>query len=392
LQADATYLIAGGLGALGLQVAQWFVGQGARHLVLVSRREVSPAAEKAIALLCQTGVQVEVARADIADPAAMSKVFKKIERSMPPLKGIVHAAGILDDGLLLQQNWERFWQVMKPKVAGAWNLHRLTLDLPLDFFVCFSSMAAVLGNPGQANYAAANAFIDALARYRQGLGLPGLSINWGPWSGNGMAANIDWMETGITPLEPEQGMSALQLLLGQQVPQLAVMKVDWQRYRWKQSLLSKLTRAIAATHDSTLLEKLQAALPLDCRETLMAHVTKEVSHVLGFAVSELADPHQRFFDLGMDSLMAVNLKNRLASSLNLTLPATLIFEFPTIDDLTNYLLGEISKTPIEKMTFQVRGSQQLPPLELVNDRWLMPLIDEELAELETLLEGNEIGS
>src|SRR5205814_9986715 len=156
---------------------------------------------------------------------------------LPPLRGIVHAAGVLDDGVLIQQEWTRFARVMAPKISGSWNLHTLTLDLPLDFFVFFSSAASVLGSPGQANYAAANAFMDALAHERRRLRLAALSINWGAWDVAGMAASLDardqrrWAGQGLTPMPPHEGVAALQDLLDSGHTQVAVLAMDWRRYR-----------------------------------------------------------------------------------------------------------------------------------------------------------------
>jgi myxalamid-type polyketide synthase MxaB len=156
IQENGSYLITGGLGALGLKVAQWMVEQGVKHLVLMGRSEATAIASYAIVQLEQAGTQVNVVKGDVANSSDVARILAEIQASGIPLRGIVHAAGVLDDGVLLQQNWERFTQVMSPKVEGAWNLHTLTQNLPLDFFVCFSSVTALLGSRGQGNYAAAH--------------------------------------------------------------------------------------------------------------------------------------------------------------------------------------------------------------------------------------------
>ena len=187
-RADATYLITGGHGGLGLAVARWLVEKGARHLVLLSRSGASSAGEEVAADLAAKGATVTTIQADVSNESDLARALSEIRNTMPPLRGVIHAAGVLDDHLLLNLDAESFRRVLAPKVLGAWNLHTLTADLPLDFFVVFSSVASVLGSPGQANYAAANAFLDGLAHDRRSQGLPCLSINWGPWAEVGMAA------------------------------------------------------------------------------------------------------------------------------------------------------------------------------------------------------------
>src|SRR5207253_3246325 len=186
--AHGSYLITGGLGGLGLSLAGWMVENGARHLALVGRHAATAAEENALMVLREAGANVVVINLDVAQPDQVGQALAEIDQSMPPLRGVVHAAGVLDDGILMHLDRERFESVMSPKLAGAWNLHRLTLDKALDFFILFSSSAALLGAPGQGSYAAANAFLDALAHYRRRLGLKALSINWGNWLEVGLAA------------------------------------------------------------------------------------------------------------------------------------------------------------------------------------------------------------
>ncbi|WP_226594929.1 SDR family oxidoreductase, partial [Microseira wollei] len=233
IQPDGSYWITGGLGALGLEVAEWLVEKGARQLVLTGRSQVSVAAKQRISSFEQSGARVLVVKADVSQPNQVVEVLEKIQKELPPLRGIIHAAGVLDDGVLQQQSIERFGRVMAPKVAGAWNLHNLTANLPLDFFVGFSSVAALFGSAGQGNYAAANAFMDGLAHYRQAMGLPGLSINWGPWANVGMAASLesrsrDRIQTmGMAAIPVERGLVALEQLLNQSASQVGVMPINW---------------------------------------------------------------------------------------------------------------------------------------------------------------------
>ena len=185
---DATYLITGGLSGLGLLVARQLVAQGARNLMLLGRSEPSETTREVLEEMRQAGAQVRITQADISCYEQIARVFAEIETTMPPLGGIIHSAGVLEDGALLRQDWPHFARVMAPKVDGSWILHRLTVGKSLDFFVLFSSTAALLGSPGQGNHAAANSFLDALAYYRQAKGLPALSINWGVWAEVGSAA------------------------------------------------------------------------------------------------------------------------------------------------------------------------------------------------------------
>src|SRR5690606_25739266 len=195
LHPDASYLITGGLGGLGLEVARWMAERGAGHLVLLGRRAPSPTAQEAIRRIEQAGARVITLQADVSNLDQLAGALQEIESSLPPLRGVIHAAGVLDDGVLLQQNWERFRYVMAPKGTGAWNLHCLTQDRTLDFMIFFSSGASLVGSAGQGNHAAANAFLDMLAYYRTAQGLPTISINWGAWAEIGAAAERK-MEAG----------------------------------------------------------------------------------------------------------------------------------------------------------------------------------------------------
>jgi malonyl CoA-acyl carrier protein transacylase len=353
--ANSTYLITGGLGALGIKITQWMVAQGARCLVLTGRREPSSEVQQAIAQMERQGAEIVVAQADVAEWQDMARVIERIETAMPPLRGIIHAAGVLHDGILLQQNWQAFEQVMAAKVKGTWILHSLTKQLPLDLFVTFSSVSALLGAPGQGNYAAANAFMDALAHHRRALGLPGLSINWGPWGDAGMAANLNnrnqarFTAQGVEPISTQQGMQILGLLTQQGTTQVGVLPVNWSVFL-KQlphvaaPFLESFAQPIATSAPPTtnlFLQQLESAPVSDRRNLLMAHVQTEVAQVMRLDSSQLPDPQQGFFDLGMDSLMLVELKNRLENTLGSSLPTTLPFDYPTVAALVDYLVQEV---------------------------------------------------
>ncbi|MBV9708320.1 MAG: SDR family NAD(P)-dependent oxidoreductase, partial [Chloroflexi bacterium] len=233
---DATYLLTGGLGGIGLELADWMVEHGAHHLVLVGRSMPSEAATYRIAVLQQRGANVITLQADITSEEDIASILHHIEQAMPPLRGIMHAAAILDDGTLLQLDQSRMLAVMAPKVLGAWHLHRQTRTLSLDFFVCFSSVAGLLGSPGQGNYCAANTFLDTFMHERRAQGLPALSINWGVWAQVGLAAaqanrgkRIAFR--GLKSFSPKEGFQALEILLTQQQPQLAFMPFDFQQWQ-----------------------------------------------------------------------------------------------------------------------------------------------------------------
>ena len=368
VRGDSTYLITGGLGALGLLVAQWMVEQGARHLVLMGRRGPSDAAREALRKLEEGGAEVVVAQGDVSQEEDVARVIKALGTPLPPLRGIIHAAGVLDDGVLGQQDWSRFAKVMAPKVEGSWNLHRLTRDRPLDFFVFFSSSASLLGSLGQGNYAAANAFMDALAHHRRAQGLPALSINWGPWAEAGMAATVGggqqrrWAGQGVRVMEPGEGLRILQkLLLLEGAPaQVAVLPIQWGKFLGAfpadrlPRLLSEFVREVkresgaAQAGDSEILRRLGQAREGDRLNLLIGYLREEVERVLAFDGSVTIEPEDRLFDLGLDSLMAVELKNRLQASLKCTLRSTLLFDYPTLAAVAEYLIRELLPlTPAE---------------------------------------------
>ncbi|TBR57189.1 hypothetical protein B4U84_26495 [Westiellopsis prolifica IICB1] len=353
IQENGTYLITGGLGALGLQVAQWMVEQGVQHIVLAGRCGASKAAQEIINKLEHTGTQILIVKADISNLEDITRLLDEIKVSMPPLRGVVHAAGILDDGVLLQQNWQQFQRVMAPKLEGAWNLHTLTQNLPLDFFVCFSSIASFLGSPGQGNYAAGNAFMDALAHYRRSLGLPALTINWGAWGSVGMASELDsanqqrLRDLGLDSISPSKGLQIFGELLRQNITQVAVQPINWLKLaqQFSTPFLENITQASrqTLTQQAELLEQLKATSADKRLEVLTTYVRSQVAKVLGLSSPEQISLRQRLFDLGIDSLMAVELKNRLETSLGHSLRSTLIFDYPTLEALVDYLALEILK-------------------------------------------------
>jgi acyl transferase domain-containing protein/acyl carrier protein len=350
LGSEGSYLITGGLGGLGLRIAKLFVERGARNLVLSGRRGAVGDAMQAVADLRETGAEVLVVEADVARSEDVARVLQAVREKLPPLRGVVHAAGVLDDGVLLQQSWPRFETVMAPKVDGAWKLHELMQE-SLDFFVMFSSVASLAGNPGQGNYAAANAFLDALAHHRRALGKAALSINWGPWAESGMAADLGrsgqqrLASQGFAAIGPEQGLQAFCDLLTGTSCQVAVVPGNWSRFLEAHPSSAPLLERVAKVEEpppgqtASFRKELEAAP--DPRATLAAFVLAAVAEVLGLDDPQQVEPRARLFDLGLESLMAVELKSRFEKSLECPLRSTLIFDYPTVEALTEYLIAEI---------------------------------------------------
>ncbi|MEA5581854.1 SDR family NAD(P)-dependent oxidoreductase [Nodularia harveyana UHCC-0300] len=400
---DSTYLITGGMGGLGLLVAEWMIAKGARHLVLLGRSSPNAEVQKSITALENMGAEVIVKAADVVDIEQMTKVMADIERSHPPLRGIIHAVGVLDDGVLQQQTWSRFTKVMAPKVQGAWNLHQLTQHINLDFFVLFSSVASLFGSPGQANHAAANAFLDTWAHYRQQQGLPGLSINWGVVSDIGAAAKRQaesWVKTkGIGTIAPQQVLSVLeQQMLAPVSPQVGVVPVDWSKFL-AQSNISPFFQELQprrmgltetpelSAQNSEFLQELDSIATTEKRAYLMNHVCSQVATVLGVSSTTSIDIEQGFFDLGMDSLTSVELKNRLQTSVGCSLPATLTFKYPTVAALVDYLAVEVLNLAAPLPETKAKNQDWEAVKELSADE-IDASIAQEIAELEALLKGN----
>ncbi len=378
----STILLTGGYGALGLRVAEWLVEKGARQLALVGRSEPSESARAVIARLEAQGARVLQCRGDVARLEDVQRVLAEIAETGLPLRGVIHAAGVLDDGVLAQQNLERFSKVLSPKISGAWNLHVATKNLPLDFFVLFSSTAALLGAAGQGNYAAANAFLDALAHHRRGLGLPALAINWGPWSESGLAANVTaharqrWAEQGMGMIAPQAGLEIFGNLLASNRTQVGVLSANWSKFAQTlaggappvlRGLLRSAPNAVAAnpklqSANSAFLNRVLAAPAERRKELLTAHVRAQAAKVLGLDKPETLGLQQAFNAAGMDSLMAVELRNALAHSFGRDLPATLLFDHPNLKALVEHLAQEFlaeTKTTVKQASRRAHRNEPI---------------------------------
>ena len=361
LRGDGTYLVTGGLGGLGLATAEWLAQRGAGHLVLLGRHGPGEADRAALEKMRATGAEVIAVACDIADPKAVRALWRDTLAPLPPLRGIVHSAGTLSDAVLGEQNAERFDRVAASKITGALNLHRASARDPLDFFALYSSTSALLGSPGQANYAAANAFLDGLALHRRAIGLPATSIAWGAWGEIGMASRLSetqrarWVSAGIGLLEPSEAFLRLERALVGAAAHVAVMAVDPVRFLDKagpaaRALLADVSSKIApvkAPEVKPVAAIHAAATPQARREIVLAYLRKQLAHVLG--INEAAfDIDIRLSDLGLDSLMAVQLRNRVEADLPLKIPLDKLLGGQSAIELVEILdgqLGELAGSP-----------------------------------------------
>ncbi len=402
-RADRTYLISGGLGGVGLEIASWLVKQGARHLALTSRRQLPERAvwselsdtsdeyhrTSAVSALERLGAKVYLPVTDVSDSRQVRSMFARLAGEAPPICGIIHAAGVIKDHPLAEMDYPSLAAVMDAKVAGAWSLHEQSLGLDLDFFVLFSSISAVLGTPGQGNYAAANAFMDALAVFRRRSGVPALSINWGPWDAIGMTAGMDqssFTRLGLQPLKQEQGCQALGMLLGKEgaPPQKVVAGFDWHLFRQSELErgLQPLLDGLADPESDTVTIDRPAVVgirpepaspaPMQASgfrslDDITAYLKRQVSTVLGLDGSQSIDPSEPLLNYGFESLMAVRLRNMLENDLKQTLPATLVFDYPTLGDLAAYIESKIPGQAREALEHPIDEESQAAMLRMLEE-------------------------
>ncbi|MEU4563539.1 type I polyketide synthase [Actinoplanes sp. NPDC023936] len=347
---DGTVLITGATGALGSAVARHLVREyGVRHLVLVNRRGTGA---ELVADLAEMGASAEVVACDVGDRAALAAVLDGIPADRP-LRAVVHVAGVLDDGVLTALTHQRLDTVLRPKVDGAWHLHELTLDRDLDAFVMYSSAAGTLGSPGQANYAAANAFLDGLAGHRRALGLPGVSLAWGPWvQESGMTAELAAADearmarSGLRPVTVEHGLALFDAALASDVAAVMPARLDLSAgatIPLLRGLAAPARRAARAAAGPSLASRLAGLDAAGRQKLVLGVVSDHTAEVLSLPGPDAIAPDQAFKDVGFDSLTAVELRNRLAESTGIRLPATLVFDYPTPAELAAHLLGELSE-------------------------------------------------
>jgi len=399
-RSDSSYLITGGLGGLGLLMARWLVGQGVRHLALIGRRAPSAEAQQTIDELTEQGAQILTLSADVSKEEDVAQVLAEIKHHLPSLKGIIHSAAVIDNGIVMKLTSDQIGRVLSPKVTGTWNLHQLTQDLELDCFITFSSFASLFGIAGESNYAAANAFVDSLMHYRRAMGQPALAVNWGTWDEYGRAMEMQQFlgTLGLVLMPPPKALAGLTYLLRANATEAVVANINWEAFKTyfatsrQRRFLDEIQLSTAAAPQKVqqkFADVLAGTAPEDQRDLILNVIRTEAAGVLGFKPVEALDIKRGFFTLGMDSLMSVQLRNRLENQFGCFLPPTVAFEYPTIEALTAYVFDDVFKLAQPEVVAQ----PEIPETSTVdmNDLSqadLMSLLDDELANLNKLMGDN----
>ncbi|MCP4659042.1 MAG: KR domain-containing protein, partial [bacterium] len=374
-----SYLITGGMGAIGMRLAAWLVERGAGRIVLIGRRPPGPEVTSAVERWKGEGTEVETIRCDVASYDDLVRHWPAIAGGPLPLRGTFHAAGVVMPLPLSELDPEDLAALTRAKTFGALYLHQLTQDLELDFFALFSSIASVWGTRALAAYAAGNRFLDGLAHLRRGRQLPAISLNWGPWKNGGMvdeAREQDLRRLGVHALEPADALACLAPLLAREQPQLVVADLDWKPFlavmeavgqqRWLLDAAPASARAATPgrTGPGPLLASWRAVTGAERHQRIVADVSNLVGSIMGLPASEPPEPERGFFDMGFDSLMAVQLRNRLQQGTGLELPATLTFNHTNIHQLAAYLAQRLDPDPAVSPAAPVSAS---PVTEIVDD-------------------------
>lgn len=362
LHSDATYLITGGLGHLGLNTARWMVDKGARNIVLMGRSDASSTARQAIAQLEDNGAQVLVVKADVCNQADVERIFEKIKAYYPPLRGIFHAAGVAGFHPLQDMTPDAIKSVLNPKVVGTWNLHQITLGMKLDFFVCISSIASIWGSEGLAHYAAANHFLDIFAHYRHSLKLPALTVNVGLLADGGMHRQKDFTgmgelltQIGLKYYSPQKLLKTVEYSLEIGVPQQVIIDIDWAIFkelyeaRERRTLLKQINVQLPKPFKGQsgqlgeVLQQLENASVGDRYDLLIAYLQARVAKVLKLKDDLLPTPEQGLTQMGMDSLTAVELKNGIQKELGIDIPIIQFIGGTTIAALATELNKQLTQ-------------------------------------------------
>ena len=362
--AEGTVLITGGTGMAGSALARHVVSRyGARHVVLASRRgHAAEGVDELVTDLAQAGAQVQVVACDVSDRPALTELLAGLPEQYP-LIGVIHAAGVLDDAVIASLTAERIDTVLRAKVDGGWNLHELTQNLNLSAFVVFSSMAGIVGAPGQGNYAAANSFVDGLAAYRRARGLPGLSVAWGLWEqASAMTAHLGdrdkarMSRVGLAPLSSQQALELFDTAMMGEQPVVVATRMDRGALAANSAALPPLLSQLAARPTRRVIDNTDTAASMTGLRSRLHGLTPEQRHhelvelvrsnaatVLGHSAADI-DAERAFQDVGFDSLTAVELRNRLKIATGLTLSPTLIFDYPTPAALAEHLNTQLAST------------------------------------------------
>jgi NADPH:quinone reductase-like Zn-dependent oxidoreductase/3-oxoacyl-(acyl-carrier-protein) synthase/acyl carrier protein len=389
---NGTVLITGGLGALGGALAGWLVEKGARSLVLASRHAKDD--DPVVLDLRKSGVDVTVEQVDVASAEQMGELLNRIRSARAPLTAIFHAAGVVQDAVLGREDWSSYTDATSAKLEGAWNLHRLTMHDPVKLMVLFSSAASVLGSAGQGSYSAANAFLDALAHFRMSRGMETLSVNWGAWGSAGMAARLApehfsrLERQGIRLLDASAAWSAMESAIERRRTQVAIMDIDWERFLGNRAskdtaLFQELGEPQTSQGSGTAAEvraqdAILGAPAGDRRMLLSLHIKDCARRVLSMDADGAIQDAVPLQDIGLDSLMALELRNELAQSLGLALSAGTLFNYPTVNELTQHLLTFLPAIEAAPLPTAASKSEELSALDSLTDEEAELLLLQEL--------------
>ena len=369
LSSNSTYLITGGIGSLGLECANYLIANDVKHLVLIGRNQPKEKTRKAIKKIKQNGVNVLIYTIDISNYEAVKDTLNDIAASMPPLKGIIHAAGVSGEITPIHSlNSYDLIDVLQAKTIGTWNIHQLTKELQLDFLVCFSSIASVWGSSNQTYYAAANQFLDSFTHFRHALNLPCISINWGPWLIDSMSTKESrnlLSKIGVNSLSNNTSLHLLDKLLTTELKQVVVADIEWDKfkefynYRNLNSFFNDIHANTIIKSEETeknykLFNTLKNSSTNSYEVILIEFLQKAVANALGLLDFKEVPLDKAFFDLGLDSLRAIELKNHLQSSLQANLSKTLLFDYSTINDLSKYII----KYVLPDLLFSVKNKER----------------------------------
>ncbi|SJN59045.1 Phthiocerol synthesis polyketide synthase type I PpsE [Vibrio ruber DSM 16370] len=393
---EASYLITGGLGKLGLSAATWMIEQGAKHLILVGRNSPSQQVEAALEELRVKGCNIYLSQTDVTDRESMTRLFTSLKQTMPEIKGVIHAAGI-SGGVTQRFDINRLDEVLQPKVAGAWYLHELTKEMPLDFFILYSSMVSVWGASGQAHYSAANAFLGAFGAFRRQQNLAALTVYWGPWKDTLGHHEQEMAEkSGARLLRSDASLNKMFSLIEQDISHGIIVDIDWEKFkavyqsRKARPLFTNIVTDTSVASPSNALvpddnlQQILAELPPQERlPRLTTFICKEILDVLGLPPEDIVNPEQGFFDMGMDSLLIIDLRKRLSRQLEGSIAAQVMFDYPSVSRLAEFILSSLLQ--LESQAPTVSGQQSINAIQNESDNYEDLSSDELMALLEDSL-------